>query len=447
MRPIDKGDTSMMSGTDFTKSRFHGPMGDVDITIGGSDISTIFGISPWRTKLELWRSKRKAYLEFHGKKNDCRMPITKGEANQNAKMLGHLYEPYVGKIFKKAMEQEGHHVGLITDKHTYQCGEVLLDAGGFPCEDQNGNAVLKYPFALANVDGLPIVDGTQVLLECKTTSAHNFETIGKWKDGICPEYYDLQVRWYMAIMDINVAYICCVWSLDEKDKAIIRIERDRQYEEEIFDTVSKFVDSIRRGIEPDKSTENPDLLRKYYCKVYGPSTPKTTFDISSEPDIEDSIEKMAKLKKEIAKTEKYLAELNSRLTRELNVFAPYYGTYENLMFSNEKFRCYITAKNEMSRAQITEESVAKVDPLLLRYGQSFNGTEFKRNINGIIKEKKKEVKDLERRKDTASAMRITQEIDDLSNALKQATIPSEWKETQKLSVSFYDPKDVKKQIL
>ena len=447
MRPIDKGDTSTMTGEAFTKSRFHGPMGDVDITIGGSDISTIFGISPWRTKLELWRAKRKAYLEFHGQPNDARVPVTKKEENETAKQIGHLYEPYVGKIFKKYMEQEGHSVGLITDKHTYQCGEILMDADGFPCEDANGEPILKYPFALANVDGLPIVDGTQVLLECKTTGAHNYETIGKWKAGIVPEYYDLQVRWYMAIMDLDVAYICCVWSLDEKDKAIIKIERDREYEAEILRTVSEFVDSIKNNVEPSKDTENPELLRKYFTKVYGPSAAKTSYNITKEPEAADTVANLSKLKKEIAKVERYLGELNVKFTRELNTFAPLYGTYETLEYSDENYRCYISAKNEMTRAYVSEELVKQVDPALLKYGQCFDGSAFKKNIQAEIKEKKKEAKDLERKRDTAGAMRVSQEIDDLSKALEQSTVPSQWKESQKLSVSFYDPKDVKKQIL
>jgi len=37
----------------------HGPKGDIDYTVGGSDVTVIFGVSPWQTPLELWRVKKK----------------------------------------------------------------------------------------------------------------------------------------------------------------------------------------------------------------------------------------------------------------------------------------------------------------------------------------------------------------------------------------------------
>ena len=446
-RPIDKGDTSTMTGAQFTVSRFHGPQGDVDITIGGSDMSSVYNISPWRTATELWRTKRDAFLKFNGKPSNVPMPVFTEEENVTAKALGHLYEPYVGQVFKKKMEADGHTVALITDKHTYQCGELLTDADGFPVEDANGDPVLKYPFALANVDGLPIVDGEQVLLECKTTSSSNFETIAEWKRGVVPPYYDVQVRWYMAIMDIDVAYIVCTWSLSEADCAIIRIDRDRVFEAEMLQKVSDFVQSIRDGIEPDPDEDNPALLQKYYTKLYGAPTVSQSTDISSDPEAEETIRDIEKIKREIASTEAYLAKLEEKLTKSLNTFAPLYGQYDKVVYSTDKYRCYITIHSEMTRAAATEESVSAVDPNLLALGQKFDSGTYKKAMEDEIKRLRKEATALKKAKDTAGMDAKLDEAKALEETLAKTIIPSSWKGSQKITVKFYDPKDSTKQVL
>ena len=50
-------DTAGMSNERWLECRAHGPKGDIEYTVGGSDVATIFGISPWTTPLELWMIK------------------------------------------------------------------------------------------------------------------------------------------------------------------------------------------------------------------------------------------------------------------------------------------------------------------------------------------------------------------------------------------------------
>ena len=38
-----------MSEKRWLECREHGPKGDIEYTVGGSDVATIFGLSPWMT--------------------------------------------------------------------------------------------------------------------------------------------------------------------------------------------------------------------------------------------------------------------------------------------------------------------------------------------------------------------------------------------------------------
>ena len=53
-RAIPLIDCAGMSNERWLECRAHGPKGDIPYTVGGSDVATIFGLSPWTTPLELW---------------------------------------------------------------------------------------------------------------------------------------------------------------------------------------------------------------------------------------------------------------------------------------------------------------------------------------------------------------------------------------------------------
>lgn len=50
-------DTAGMDRRTWLAARAHGPDGSIPIAIGGSDVAAIFGISPWKTPLDLWLEK------------------------------------------------------------------------------------------------------------------------------------------------------------------------------------------------------------------------------------------------------------------------------------------------------------------------------------------------------------------------------------------------------
>ena len=198
-------DTKGMPEEDWLKMREHGPAWNdpqspdyIDYCIGGSAVATVFNVSPWVTALEL----------FHQKKGV--EPVIPTNFNEEAKEAGHKYEPYVADTFKRHMEEEGHTVELIEDTNFYQQ------------DDEE--------WAVANVDYRIMVDGEECILECKTTNYENTKGIIEWKKGVCPIYYLLQVMFYLWVLDLNTAYICCCWGFYQKNGSsysVIKIERNR----------------------------------------------------------------------------------------------------------------------------------------------------------------------------------------------------------------------------
>ena len=136
-------DTAGMDRRTWLAARAHGPDGSIPITIGGSDVAAVFGISPWKTPLDLW-------LEKAGKL------IPDESENMWQKEMGHLLEPVVAQMYAF---KTGHRV--IPDTYLYQHA--------------------LYPWALANVDYSMEDRDTKDAggLECKSTTYYNAD---EWMD-------------------------------------------------------------------------------------------------------------------------------------------------------------------------------------------------------------------------------------------------------------------------
>lgn len=132
--------------------------------IGGSDVSAIFGTSPFRTARDLYYDK----LNIASVEDD--------EGNWVAMEMGHLLEPLVAKIFERK-----------TGYRVYQIKKMFQHP--------------QYPWMLADVDYfVELPDGTTAILEIKTT---NYNARDNWwmngKETV-PVYYESQGRHYMAVL-------------------------------------------------------------------------------------------------------------------------------------------------------------------------------------------------------------------------------------------------------
>lgn len=133
--------------------------------IGGSDVSAIFGTSPFRTARDLYYDK----LNIASVEDD--------EGNWVAMEMGHLLEPLVAKIFERK-----------TGYRVYQIKKMFQHP--------------QYPWMLADVDYfVELPDGTTAILEIKTT---NYNARDNWwmngKETV-PVYYEC--RGYQFVMGLN----------------------------------------------------------------------------------------------------------------------------------------------------------------------------------------------------------------------------------------------------
>ena len=160
--------------------------------IGGSDAAAVLGISPFRTGRDLYYDKLNI--------------VTADDAENWVQLeVGTLLEPLVAKIF-------AHKTGYKIYRRPFMFQHPL------------------YPWMLADLDYMvELPDGTTAILEIKTT---NYNAKDNWwynGEEIVPIYYESQGRHYMAVMNIDRVYFCCLYGNSEDEAMIRRIDRDMAY--------------------------------------------------------------------------------------------------------------------------------------------------------------------------------------------------------------------------
>ena len=100
--PIILCDCAGMDEKRWLECREHGPKGDIEYTVGGSDVATIFGLSPWTTPLELWMIK-KGRMKPKDKPNPLQL------------QMGHMLEPIAAHFYAQRTGDT-----VIDDTNMYQ---------------------------------------------------------------------------------------------------------------------------------------------------------------------------------------------------------------------------------------------------------------------------------------------------------------------------------------
>lgn len=134
---------------------------------GGSDVSIIAGINPFKSAHQLW-------LEKTGQ-------IEPEQTDSEYAHFGTLLEPIVRREFTQR-------TGIrVRQKH------MLLQSE-------------EYPFMFADLDGVINENGETAVFEAKTASAYKQEV---WEEGV-PAPYILQVQHYMAVTGAKRTYIAAL---------------------------------------------------------------------------------------------------------------------------------------------------------------------------------------------------------------------------------------------
>ncbi|MDD6571719.1 MAG: YqaJ viral recombinase family protein [Thermoflexaceae bacterium] len=212
--------------------------------IGGSDVSIIAGINPFKSVYQLW-------LEKTGQ--------TEPEEQQSEYAhFGTLLEPIVRKEF---MERTGIKV---RQKH------MLLQSE-------------EFPFMYADVDGVIHENGALCIFEAKTASAYKQDT---WEEEV-PAPYILQVQHYMAVTGAKKTYIAALvggnhfyyYEVLRDDEMIAKIVAMEKYFWETY---------VLGGVEPvpDGSEATTRYFNEKFRKANGETVelPEEALDICREYD-------------------------------------------------------------------------------------------------------------------------------------------------------------------
>lgn len=203
--------------------------------LGGSDAAAVLGISPFRTARDLYYDK---------------LGVVTADDQENwvALEVGNLLEPLVARIFAKK-----------TGLRIYQR----------KCMFQHPH----YPWMLADLDYLvELPDGRTAILEIKTT---NYNAKDKWwynGEEIVPIYYESQGRHYMAVMNLDRVYYCCLYGNNEDETIIRHIDRDMAYEMELIALEQDFWENnVLAKLPPPYLEDDGDLILESLRRMLGPS--------------------------------------------------------------------------------------------------------------------------------------------------------------------------------
>ena len=274
-------DCTGMTNEIWLKCREHGPKGNIEYTVGGSDVATIFGLSPWTTPLELWMVKK------------GRMK-PKSPPNPDQLAMGHMLEPIAAHFYA---QRTGNTV--TDDNYLYQ------------------HATLEY--ALANIDRRYTrrEDGEGGVLECKSLTYHK---AADWADGAIPIYYELQLRYYLAVLDEKHGAFSALWGNNpENDLATPHIERVQAKEDIIFEKLDRWIWSLRHDKPPTMEDVQPQLAMDALARIYGAGKkglPTIEFPRKYEPQLRKIAalqEENAQLKGAIKKNEEAIEAHSVRI--------------------------------------------------------------------------------------------------------------------------------------
>lgn len=197
--------------------------------IGGSDVSIIAGINPYKSIYQLWQEKR-GNLKLE-------------EDISEFAYFGTVLEPVVKKEFMKR-------TGL-----KVKAKNMILQSS-------------EYPFMLADLDGVIYENGEMYIFEAKTASEYKKEL---WEDGI-PAEYMLQIQHYMAVTGAKKTYIAAL--VGGNDFFYKEIARDEEMIEKIISMEYLFWhENVLGGKEPaaDGSKATTLYLNEKYSVSNGGS--------------------------------------------------------------------------------------------------------------------------------------------------------------------------------
>ncbi len=267
----------------------------ISCSVGGSDTSTILGLSPWNLPSELAKKLRKQLAGTNKEE-------TNSWEQEFLFFRGHAFEDSIKEVFAFVIQHE----------HP----ELAIKVEDFPYQIVNEN----WPHCIANVDGIVWEIGKPGILEIKTTDAFSSTAKDFFEYGEVPEYYMSQVQFYMQVLNMDFAYIVCSKDLSRKGVTYIRINRDEDYGKYIMDKAEEFVEKVIKGLPIDDScVKNESLIKKKVDELVGdgdPLLPELTLK-ESYGELMEQYFMLAEQKKEVSDSYKEKRSEEAKIKKQL----------------------------------------------------------------------------------------------------------------------------------
>ncbi len=307
--PIILCDTAGMTRERWLDCRMHGPQGNIEYTVGGSDVAAIFGISPWVTPLELWMIKK-------GRMK----PSVKANAAQLE--MGHMLEPIAAHLYAQ------------------KTGNIVTD-------DTFMYQHADFPYALADIDRRyqRITDSEPGVLECKSCTYHK---ASEWANDSYPLYYEFQLRYYLSVVDVNIGSFSAIWGNNpDNDLATPELVRDKFKEDMIFERLEEWIWSLKKDKPPTMASIKPTLALESLARIHGASNP-TLPTIELPPRLEKQVRGICTMQDKIADCRKEIKSYEDQIEAYSVGIAELMAKHEKgvLETTNDKFLIDFATKKQ-----------------------------------------------------------------------------------------------------
>lgn len=187
--------------------------------ITSTDAAVIMGVSPWKTKSQLYKEKKSQ------------------ETNT-----------FVNEVMQRGIDLEP----IARDLYIYRTGIHVKPA-----------VVVKH-WAMASLDGISDCDRFIVEIKCPGDKTHEIATNGK-----IPDYYYPQLQHQMYVCDLNeIDY----FSFDGFSGEIVKVKRDEEYITKMIEKELEFYQCLVNNTPPMDDENNyiqrNDELWKHYAEMY-----------------------------------------------------------------------------------------------------------------------------------------------------------------------------------
>lgn len=191
--------------------------------IGGSDVSCILGLNPYKSNVQLFREK-KGIVEPDDLSNN---PLVE---------YGTKAEEHIRALF--------------------QLDHPELKVEYVPNNSWHNT---EFPFAAASLDGSSTdSEGRKGILEIKTATITSKQQALKWKDGHIPDNYYCQVLYYLGVTEFEFVDLRANLKYDFPDSDLYISTRDYHIErseveediEMVMEKAAVFAEALRKNKEP-----------------------------------------------------------------------------------------------------------------------------------------------------------------------------------------------------